>query len=121
MTPICNFVAKKVYGNKALKRTQICDIMKKVKEGKPAVDLRGFKTKRRIRNSAFIADIAAEVESEIRVTIRKLAWVYHVSTRTIQATLRGDLNLSKKSARFFFTQQYRLFSNYSAILQIGMS
>jgi hypothetical protein len=50
---------KKVYDDKALKRTQIYNIMKEVKEGKPATDQRGFNTKRRIRNSAFVADIAA--------------------------------------------------------------
>jgi hypothetical protein len=84
MAPICDFVGaltvagksfkeieetvKKEYGNKALKRIQIYDIMKKVKEGKPAADQRGFNSKRRIRNSAFIADIAMEVESDRRVT-----------------------------------------------------
>jgi hypothetical protein len=74
--------------------------MKKVKEGKLAVDQRGFNTKRRIRNSAFVADIAAEVKSDRRVTVRKLARVHGVLTRTIHATLHDDLNLSKKSARW---------------------
>jgi hypothetical protein len=83
-----------------LKRTQIYDIMKKVKEGKPAAPQRGFNTKRRIRNLAFIADIAMEVESDRHVTVRKLVRVHGVSTRTIHATLHDDLNLSKKSARW---------------------
>jgi histone-lysine N-methyltransferase SETMAR len=89
-----------VYGDKALKRTQLYDIMKKVKEGKPAADQRGFNTKRKIRNSAFVAEIAAEIESDRRVTVRKLARAHGVSTRTIHATLHGDLHLSKKSARW---------------------
>ncbi len=83
-----------------MKRTQIYDIMKKIKEGKPAADKRGFNTKKRIRNLAFIADIAAEVESDRRVTVRKLARIHGVLTRTIHATLHDDLNLSKKSARW---------------------
>ncbi len=69
-----------MYGDKALKRTQIYDIMKKVKEGKPMANQRGFNTKRRIRNSAFPADIAAKVESDRRVTVRKLARIHGVST-----------------------------------------
>jgi hypothetical protein len=64
MTPIRDFVGalavtrksfkeieetvKKMYGDKALKRTQVYDIMKKVKEGKPAAD------QRRIRNSVLL-------------------------------------------------------------------
>ncbi len=83
-----------------MKRTQIYDIMKKVKEGKPAADQRGFNTKRRIRNSAFVAGIAAKVESDRRVTVKRLTRIHGVSTRTIHATLLDDLNLSKKSARW---------------------
>ncbi len=123
MTPIRDFVGalavtgksfkeiaetvKKVYVHKALKRTQIYDIMKKVKEGKPATDQRGFNTKRRIRNSAFVANIAAEMESDRHVTVRKLARIHGVSTRTIHATLHDGLNVSKKSARWVL----RLLSN----------
>jgi hypothetical protein len=87
---------QKVYGDKAFKRIQIYHIMKKVKEGKPAADERGFNTKRRIRNLSFIADIAAEVESDRRVTVR----IHGMSTGTIHATLHDDLNLSKMSARW---------------------
>jgi hypothetical protein len=72
--------------------------MKKVKEGKPTADQRGFNTKRRIRNSAFVANIAAEVESDRQVTVRKLSRIHGVSTRTIHETQHDDLNLSKKSA-----------------------
>jgi hypothetical protein len=63
------------------------------------VDQRGFNIKRRIRNLSFVADIATEVESDRRVTVRKLARIHGVSTRTIHATLHVDRNLSKKSAR----------------------
>jgi hypothetical protein len=52
---------KSVYGDKALKRTQIYTIMKKVKEVKPAEDQRGFNTKRQVRNLPFVTKIAAEV------------------------------------------------------------
>jgi hypothetical protein len=78
MTLICGFIGtlnvtgksfkeiketdKKVYCNKTLKKIKIYDIMKKVKEGKPVVDQRGFNTKRQIRNLAFIDDIITKVE-----------------------------------------------------------
>jgi hypothetical protein len=52
--------------------------MKKVKEGKPVADQRGFNTKRRIRNSAFIANITVEVGSERHVTAGKLMRVHGV-------------------------------------------
>ncbi len=48
----------------------------------------------------FVDDITAEVESGRCVTVRKLARVHGVSTRTIHATLHDDLNLSKKLARW---------------------
>jgi hypothetical protein len=72
-----------VYGNKALNGTQIYDIMKEMKEGKLVVDQRGFKMKRLFGNLAFVAEIAAEVESDRRVTVRKLTGTHGVSTKTI--------------------------------------
>jgi hypothetical protein len=53
---------------------------KNVKEGKPAADQRDFSTMRYVRNLAFIANIAAEVESDRHVTVRKLATVHGMST-----------------------------------------
>ncbi len=91
-------MVKKVYGDKALKKTQLYEIIRKVKEGKPAADQRLFNGKRRIRNPTFIADVAAQVANDRRVTVRKLVEAHGMSTRTIHATLHDDLHLSKKSA-----------------------
>ncbi len=91
---------KNAYGDKAIKRTQIYDILKKVKDGKPAADQRHLTSKRKKRTATFIADIAADVESDRRVTLNKLASAYGVSKRTINLTMRHDLNLTKKSARW---------------------
>jgi hypothetical protein len=90
-----------LHGNKALKRTKIYsyDIIKKVKKGKPVAEQRGFNMKRRIKNSVFVTNITAAVESDWCATIRKLARAHGMSTKTIHATLPKDLNLSKKSAR----------------------
>jgi hypothetical protein len=73
MPPICDFVGalavarkpfkkieetvKKVYGDEALKKTQLYKIICKVKEGKQGGDQRIFDGKRRIRNPTFIADV----------------------------------------------------------------
>jgi hypothetical protein len=43
-------MVKTVYGDKAFKKTQLCEIIQKVKEGKPAANQRIFTGKRRIHN-----------------------------------------------------------------------
>jgi hypothetical protein len=91
---------KKVCGDKALKKTQLYEIIRKVKEGKQAADHRLFNGKRRIRDPTFVADITAQVANDRRVTVRKLCEAHGVSTRIIHATLHDDLHLSKKSARW---------------------
>ncbi len=85
MPPICDFVGalavagkpfkkieetvKKVYGDKALKKTQLYEIIRRVKAGKPAADQRIFNGKRRIRDPTFIANIAIQVADDRRVTV----------------------------------------------------
>ncbi len=82
---------KNAYGDKAINRTQIYDILKKFKDGKPGADQRHLNS---------ITDVAADVEIDRRVTLNKLARAHGVSKRTINLTLRHDLNLTKKSARW---------------------
>jgi hypothetical protein len=48
---------------------QLYEIIKKVKEGKPAADQRLFNSKRKVQDPTFIADVAAQVASDRRVTI----------------------------------------------------
>jgi hypothetical protein len=111
LPPICDFIGaltvadksfkeikktvKSVYGDKALKRTQIYKVKKK-----PAADHRGFIMERYIRNSAFVAKIAAEMETDRFVTVKKLARAHGMSKQTIHATMHKYLNLSKKFARW---------------------
>jgi hypothetical protein len=64
---------KNAYGDKAIKRTQIYDILKKVKDGKPAAAQRHLNSKQKTRTPAFIADVAADIENDSRVTLNKLA------------------------------------------------
>jgi hypothetical protein len=88
-----------VFGDKALKRTQIYEMIKKGKEGKPVVDQRGFVTKMCLRNLASVTNITNEVESNRGVTEKKLFSAHGMSSKTIHAMLQKDLNLSNKLAR----------------------
>jgi hypothetical protein len=45
----------------------------------------------------FIADVAADIDKDQRVTMRKLVLAHGVSKNTILNTLHKDLNLSKKN------------------------
>jgi hypothetical protein len=67
-------------------------IVKKVKEGKPAVEAADG---RFLFAQALIADIAAEVENDRQETLSGLGG----DNQTISPTLNTDLKLSKKSAR----------------------
>jgi hypothetical protein len=91
---------KNTYGNKAIKRTQIYDTLKKLKDGKPRADQRHLNSKQKKRTPAFITDVAANIEIDRRVTLNKVARAHGVSKRTINLTLRHDLNLTKKSTRW---------------------
>jgi hypothetical protein len=57
---------KKVNCNKTLKKTQIYDIMKKVKAGKQVMGQRSFNTKRQIINLAFFVNFITKVELQER-------------------------------------------------------
>jgi hypothetical protein len=111
MPPTCDFVGalavpgksfkeiektvRNIYSDKALKKTELYDIIRQVKEGKPA-DQRLFNGKKKVKHPTFVADIAAEVTSNRHATVRKLAQNHAMSTKTIHVTLHKDLNLSKK-------------------------
>ncbi len=77
---------------------QINNILKKVKEGKPAADQQHLNSKRKNRMLAFITNVAANIENDRPVTLKKLARAHGVSKRMINLTLRHDLNLTKKLA-----------------------
>jgi hypothetical protein len=78
---------------------QIFAIIKNMKEGKPTTDQWKLNGRRKVRNRAFIADVATDIEKDRRVTVRKLALAHGRSKNTIHNTLHQDLNLSKKSER----------------------
>ncbi len=51
---------------------------------------------RHLNAEACTADIAAEMENDHWESVRKLAQSHDVSTKTVQASLHKDLQLSKK-------------------------
>jgi [histone H3]-lysine36 N-dimethyltransferase SETMAR len=89
-----------VYGDKSLKKSAIYNIMKKVKEGKNAEDLRGINTPKRVRSADVIASVSAAVAADRRVTVRELASNLGLSIGTIDRILHKELGLVKKSARW---------------------
>jgi AraC-like DNA-binding protein len=114
MTRVRNFVAdlakttqsvKKIkelveeaFGDKALKKTQIYDIVRKVRAGKDASDQRYLSAKKTKRTASLIAAVA--VEKDRRVTLQELSSELSASYGTIRRILKDELGLSKKSARW---------------------
>jgi hypothetical protein len=78
---------KAAYGDKAMKRAEINEIEKAVKEGKPT-EGQNNRGGRKVRNLEFLADIDND-----RLAIRRLAINHGVSILTIQITVHDDLDL----------------------------
>jgi hypothetical protein len=62
-----------VYGDKALKRNPYKQNNQEDVKGDRQQIRGGFNTKKRVRNPALVALVAAKVESDRSVTVRKLA------------------------------------------------
>ena len=63
-----------VYGDKGLKMRAIYTILKKVKAGEDAADLRGWNTKKTVRTGDLIAVVAAAIEDTPEQTSGTLLW-----------------------------------------------
>ena len=86
-----------VYGDKALKKTQIYKILKQVKMGK---NRRGFTKQKTKMTADLIASVAAAVAEDRRVSIQDLARAHGTSYGTISRILHSQLGLVKKLARW---------------------
>ena len=86
-----------VYGDMAHKKTQVYEILKRVKMGKNTDDRRGF-TKQ--KTADLIASAAAAVAEDCRVSIQDLARAHGTLYGTISHILHSQLGLVKKSARW---------------------
>jgi hypothetical protein len=89
-----------VYGDKALKKTAIYAILKKVKSGKITEDQRRFNPKKTVQTASLIASVAAAIEEDRHLSVKYLAAVNGVSVYIIHSILHKDLGLEKKSARW---------------------
>ena len=88
------------FGDQALKKTQIYDILKLVKAGKSTSDRRHCSSQKTKRTASLVADIAAAIQADARVGIEDLVRAFGVSHGTIHTVLHEDLGLVKKSARW---------------------
>ena len=78
------------YGAKALKKTQIYEILKQVKMGK---NRRGFTKKKTKMTADLIASVAAAVAEDRRMSIQDLARAHGTSYGTISCILQSQLGL----------------------------
>ena len=79
-----------VYGDKALRKTQIYKILKQVKMGK---NRRGFTKQKTKMTADLIACVAAAVAEDRRVSIQDLARAHGTSYGTISCILHSQLGL----------------------------
>ncbi len=86
-----------VYGDKALKKTQIYEILKQVEMGK---NRRGFTKQKTKMTDNLIASVAAAIAENRRVSIQDLARDHGTLYGTISSILHSQLGLVKKSARW---------------------
>jgi hypothetical protein len=116
MTKVCNFMSglaragksaneikiltDAAFGDKSLTKTAIYNILKKVKAGKTTNDLRHLNAKKNKRTQDIIAAVAADVNSDRRVTCMDLTTSHGVSYGTMQNILHQELGLVKKSAQW---------------------
>ena len=91
-------MVEKAYPGKGLKKTQIYDIIKGVKEGKDMTDQRKFNAKKTKRTPLLIAKVEEEIERNRRLTVKELSRLFDRTETTIFRVLTKDLGLVKKSA-----------------------
>jgi len=88
------------YGDLALKKTQIYDIMNKVKAGKVTSDQRHSCAKKTKRTSSIITAVDAAIKEDGRLTIAEIAAATGAKKATVYNIIKKELGLVKKSARW---------------------
>ena len=69
-----------VYGDTALKKTAIYDILKKVKTGKEDAEQRPFNAKKTKRTAALIDAVNQSITETRRISVKELAASHDVSS-----------------------------------------
>ena len=85
---------KKVYGDKAMTYSAIYKILRQVKAGGDTSDRRRSNSKKTKRTLAHIASIAAAVDDDRRISVKRLALMHDLSVGTVFTILDKDLSLS---------------------------
>jgi hypothetical protein len=88
------------YSDQSLQKTAIYAIIKKVKAGESAADMRHLNPKKTVRTPELIASVAAAIEEDRRLSMETIAATHGVSEKMIFNILHQDLGLEKKSARW---------------------
>ncbi len=88
------------YGDTAMLKSRINCIIKAVKEGKNTADQRHSSAKKTKLTGDVLASIAAAIEKDRWITVRKLAATHGLPIGTVHTILKEDLGLVKKSARW---------------------
>jgi hypothetical protein len=96
---IKNFVDE-AFGDQALKKTQIYDIVKKARAGVDVSDQRHLNAKKTKRTESLVAAVAAAVEKNRQVTVQELTSAHGASYGTIRRILKDELGLAKRSERW---------------------
>ncbi len=89
-----------VYADNALKKTQIYEILKRIKMGKNTDDRRGFNKQKTKMTADLIASVSDALAEDLRVSIQDLARAHGTLYGTISHILHSQLGLVKKSAHW---------------------
>ena len=87
-----------MFGDKALKKTAIYAIIRKVKLGKNPDDQRHLSAKKTKRTAKLIAAVGAAIKADPQVTLSELAADHGVAGATIHRVIHEDLGLVKRVA-----------------------
>lgn len=88
---------EQAYPDQGLKKTQVYELIKRVREGGDMADRRGKRLTMMVRTPSFIRAVEADMDDNGRVSVKDLARRHEVSVSTIHACLKDDLGLVKKS------------------------
>jgi hypothetical protein len=88
------------FGDKSLTKSNIYNILKKVKAGEMTDDQRHLNAKKSKRTQDIIAAVAANVNADLRVMCTYLATAHGMSYGTMHNILHEELGLVKKSVRW---------------------
>ena len=91
---------EKAFGEKAMGRSQVYQILSEVKAGGNGDDRRRFNPKRTTRTPEVIEAVQSRIEADQRITLNELQEEFELCHGTISAIMHKDIGFEKKSARW---------------------